>query len=236
MTIFNQETLSTGCKSLDGLLGGGIRRGEVTLVYGEPGTGKTSLAIQCEFLCVKKGLKSIFIDSDNTFSLDRLAQIAGNELGQISPLIFVFKPKNLREQSLLVKNLESYTLFKMVLIVIDTITNLYRVELDPVDNNLVLNMELNWQLAYLNELAKTYNLSILLTSQVSSVIDGNFKESKIEPVARRILKFWAQKIISLKATSDPIIKEATLEKGYNKIPDKVNGFYMLSDRGIVSTC
>ncbi|RJS79912.1 DNA repair and recombination protein RadB, partial [Candidatus Bathyarchaeota archaeon] len=39
--------ISTGCTSLDDLLGGGITSGSITLIYGEAETGKTSLAIQC---------------------------------------------------------------------------------------------------------------------------------------------------------------------------------------------
>ena len=41
------NTVSTGCSHIDGILGNGIPKGQLTLVYGESNTGKTTLAIQC---------------------------------------------------------------------------------------------------------------------------------------------------------------------------------------------
>ena len=228
------EFLSTGCESLDRLLGGGIRRGEIALVYGKPGTGKTSLTMQCAFLCAKKGFKIIFVDSDWTFSPDRLAQIAGNELQEISPLILVFKPRNFREQTHLIEELDNYNLRNITLIVIDTITALYRAELDTTEKIFALNMKLNWQLAYLKELAQSYNIGVFLTSQVHTIIQKNQSDERVEPVASRVLKFWAQKIINLEATENPRVKEARLETDSDRISDKVSCFYTLNSKGVVS--
>ena len=233
MTVRNPEFLSTGCESLDRMLGGGIQRGEVTLIYGEPGTGKTSLATQCALRCARDGLKTIFIDSDNTFSLNRLAQMAGNELDKVSPLIFIFKPQSFHEQSLLIESLESYNLRSIVLIIVDTITSLYSAELGSTEKVFALNMKLNRQLAYLKELARSYNTSVLLISQVRSMVQGKPDEKKIEPVATRVLKFWAQDIINLEATSEPTIKEATLETSLNH-GDNVTCFYSLDRSGLVN--
>ncbi len=234
LAVSKLEFLSTGCEPLDKILRGGIGRGEVTLIYGEPGTGKTSFAMQCAFLCAKKGFKTIFIDSDHLFSLDRLMQIAGNELDDVSSKILVFKPRSFQEQSLLVEDLDSYNLRNITLIVIDTVTSLYRLELDSAEKTFILNMKLSRQLAYLNELAKSYNTSIVLTSQVRTVFERGFKGDKIEPVANRVLKFWTQKIINLKDTSQLRVREATLEKGFNHIGDGASCFYMLGKDGIVN--
>ena len=38
--------LPSNCEGVDKLLAGGIEQGTVSLVYGEAGTGKTSLALQ----------------------------------------------------------------------------------------------------------------------------------------------------------------------------------------------
>jgi len=59
------QAISLGCNALDGLLRGGIERGEVTLIYGEAATGKTTVAIQAAVLAAAKGLKVLFIDCDN---------------------------------------------------------------------------------------------------------------------------------------------------------------------------
>jgi len=227
------DFLSTRCEALDQILGGGLSRGEVSLVYGEPGVGKTSLALQCAVTCAKKDYKTIFIDSDNTFSIPRFTQIAGSPLDTISPFVFIFKPHTFEEQSLLIENLENYNLHTIALIVVDTITTLYRISFDSVGDVVSLNMKLNWQLAYLNELAKSYHTSILLTSQVRSVIDSELSETKVEPVASRVLNFWAQKIIHFQSTSETVQKKAVLKKGFTG--NKNTCFFILSKAGLLST-
>ncbi|RZD32532.1 MAG: hypothetical protein CXT74_02710 [Methanobacteriota archaeon] len=71
--------LPTGCPSLDELLGGGVEAGALTLVYGEPGSGKTSLALQLSREVLASGGKSVlFIDTEG-LSAERLEQVCGGE-------------------------------------------------------------------------------------------------------------------------------------------------------------
>ncbi|MFH0749157.1 MAG: ATPase domain-containing protein [Candidatus Bathyarchaeota archaeon] len=228
------EFLSRGGNPLDKILDTGMKRGEVTLVYGESGTGKTSLAIQCAFLCAKIGLKTIFIDSDRTFSSSRLVQIADKELKNISPLIFVVKPSTFHEQTLLVASLENYNLQNIALIIVDSITNLYKSELDSTEKIFVSNMKLNWQLAYLTEIAKLYNISILLTSQVRSIFREGLQNEEIEPIANRVLSFWSQKIIKLEKIPNSTIKKAKIEKDKSDKESEMSCSYFIEKRGIVN--
>jgi len=69
--------ISTGCKCIDNKLDGGISSDSISLIYGEPETGKTTFAIQCAISCGLKNLKTFFVDCDNTFSTKRLSQLSG---------------------------------------------------------------------------------------------------------------------------------------------------------------
>ena len=62
------RAVPTGCMFLDRLLEGGLPVNNVTLVYGEAETGKSTLALQCAVGSVRMGYKTLFIDSDGTFS------------------------------------------------------------------------------------------------------------------------------------------------------------------------
>lgn len=53
-------TVSTGDPALDAILGGGIPTGSMTIVAGEPGTGKTILALQMLFGAARKGQKCLY--------------------------------------------------------------------------------------------------------------------------------------------------------------------------------
>ena len=52
---------SSGCSGLDDVLGGGLPVGHFYLIEGEPGTGKTTLALQ--FICegIKQGEKVLYV-------------------------------------------------------------------------------------------------------------------------------------------------------------------------------
>jgi len=201
----------TGCGSLDKLLGGGLSTSDVSLVYGEAETGKTCLAIQCAVNAARLGCKTIFIDTEGTFSPRRLSQIAHRDLDEVSPLITLVRPSTFQEQALVIDRLDNYLTSTVGLVVVDTITSLYRVELGgEKEATFDLNRELGRQLACLAEVSRTRKVAALVTSQVRSVFTGGFFE--MEPVATRVLRFWSDTVLHLKSTSQRNAVKAVLEK------------------------
>ncbi len=205
-----QRRVSTGCSSLDKLLGGGLPSDGVSLIYGEAETGKSSLATQCAVNCARADLKSIFIDSDGTFSSRRLSQIAHHDHEEISPRIILIKPSTFQEQVEALDHLENYITKKVGLLVVDTVTSLYRVELGDPKETFELNRELNQQIAYLSEIATSRKVATLITSQVRSIFLGD--RVGVEPVARRVLRFWSKVVLNLEHTGQRGIIETVLEK------------------------
>ncbi|MEM2994488.1 MAG: ATPase domain-containing protein [Candidatus Bathyarchaeia archaeon] len=205
------QKIPTGCMVLDKFLEGGIPFGSVSLIYGEAETGKTTLATQVAINCALRGYKTLFVDCDGTFSAVRLSQIASKKFEEISEQIILMKPADFREQTAIVDHLGDYVTRNFGLVVFDTITSLYRVKIAEVPaKTFELNRELNRQVALLAQLAKTRKIAVLVTSQVRSVL--NEKPLSMEPVATRVLKFWADAIIFMKPTENPKIIKAILEK------------------------
>lgn len=96
--------IPTGSGKIDAILEGGLSGGDVTLVYGDPKTGKTTFAIQCAVNCAKKALKVLFVDCDNSFSSRRLLQIASKDSDRVVEQIILMRPKDFgsrREQSII---------------------------------------------------------------------------------------------------------------------------------------
>jgi DNA repair protein RadB len=203
--------IPTGCKSIDRGLGGGISSGDISLVYGEAETGKTAIAMQCAINCAKLGFKTLFVDCDGTFSVERLSQIASKDFGRIADLIVLMSPHSFQDQALIVDRSADYVTEHFGLIVYDTITSLYRAEVaEAPDRAFELNRELNRQLASLAQIAKLHRMAVQVTSQVRSVFEQ--ESITVEPVASRVLKFWADTIISLKPTENAHVIGASLEK------------------------
>ncbi|HWS18586.1 MAG TPA: ATPase domain-containing protein, partial [Candidatus Elarobacter sp.] len=56
-----QSRISTGCGGLDNILNGGFPRGRIYLLEGDPGAGKTTLALQFTLEGVKQGERTLYI-------------------------------------------------------------------------------------------------------------------------------------------------------------------------------
>lgn len=68
------ERCSSGCEGLDDVLGGGLPAGHIYLVEGEPGTGKTTLALQFVTEGVKNNEKILYVTLSE--SADELMAVA----------------------------------------------------------------------------------------------------------------------------------------------------------------
>jgi RecA/RadA recombinase len=192
-------------------LTGGLQIESVALFYGEAETGKTTLAIQCAVNCARKGLKTLFVDCDGTFSARRLSQIASKDFNEIAEMVILMKPKNFREQTIVVEQLPEYIAKNFGLVIFDTVTSLYSVRVaESPEKTFELNRELNRHMALLAQTAKTQKVAVIATSQVRSVFNDTYVN--VEPVGTRVLKFWAETIIAMKPTESLSIIKATLEK------------------------
>jgi RecA/RadA recombinase len=225
-------TINTGCKCIDINIGGGISPESVTLIYGEPETGKTTLAIQCAVSCALQNYKTLFVDCDNTFSTERLSQLSADKFDQVAEQVILIKPKDFHEQMAVIDRIQDYTEKNFGLIVIDTFTSLYGAKVaESSGKAFSVNRELNRQLAILAQTAKIRKIPVIIVSQVRSVFDD--PNVSVAPVANRVLKFWADTIIAMKPTEYPQTIKAVLETRDNK--QEVTCYVQIGETGIKDT-
>ena len=169
------KKLPTGCENLDEALRGGIEPGIVTEIYGEGGSGKTSMCMQLSRNCVLGEFgKVAYIDTEG-FSIDRLNQICGSEFEKVSREIMFFEPLNLNEQEEHVEKI-----IRMVIdgdvnigaVFLDSATVFYRLTLGT-DSDLAGRRSLLEQVIKLMALARKKKLFVILTSQVYTDIENN---------------------------------------------------------------
>lgn len=68
------QHLATACPALDALLDGGLEADAITLVFGEGGSGKTNLALQCAREAVKAGKRVAYVDTEGVSGI-RMRQV-----------------------------------------------------------------------------------------------------------------------------------------------------------------
>ena len=224
------DKISTGSRCIDRHLQGGIAPETITMIYGQPETGKTTLAMQCAANNALHGLKTLFVDCDNSFAPERLHQITRENFSNVAEQIVLMKPSDFAEQTILVDNLTDYVSKGFGLVVIDTFNSLYRAKISDTTAKVSfsVNRELNRQMAVISQTAKIQHLPIIVTSQVRAVFDQ--LAVSVAPVASRVLQFWADTVIALKVTESPQLIKMVLKK--NRKPQEATCYLRIGQTGI----
>ena len=190
------------------MLGGGLPIKQLSLLYGEAATGKTILSMQCALDAARSASKVYYVDSDQSFSVNRKKQLpSGTGLAE---RIVLFQPDDFRQQIRVVESIESLLTKTPALVIVDSVTGLYRALDGRSQGFFARDRDLNRQLAHLHSLASRFPLWALLTGQVHSAPSG--REWLVEPVATRSLRHWSDLILRLRHTPRSAVIECILEK------------------------
>ncbi|MCQ5375208.1 MAG: DNA repair and recombination protein RadB, partial [Methanomassiliicoccales archaeon] len=219
------DRISFGCAALDSMLDGGIETGCLTLIYGEAGTGKTSLCLLLSCNIVKCGKKVAYIDTEG-ISLDRLRQIAGADFDLVVKNILFSEVHSFDEQEKMVDKA-----VKMAegnpdigLIVLDSATMYYRLtsrQEERSERRSIAN-----QTVKLLSVARKMNIPVLLTSQVYTDVE----KGTYEALGGHALHHNAKVIIRLEKLS-PGRRRAVLVK-HRHLPEGRTAEFTLTDQGI----
>ena len=168
--------VSTGSKSLDDLLGGGIETQAITEAYGAFGSGKSQigfqLSINVQLSSEEGGLNGncLFIDTEATFRPGRLKQIAeakGLDPEKALKKIFVARAYNSDHEIFLVeKSSEMIQEKKIKLLIIDSLTSHFRADYVGRGELAPRQQKLNRLLHNLQRLADSHNIAVFVTNQV----------------------------------------------------------------------
>jgi DNA repair protein RadB len=236
------EYLATGCSSLDALLDGGLERDAITLVFGEGGSGKTNLALQCARAAARRGLRTAYVDTEGVSSV-RLRQVFAADAhppkaADLDPPPHVPPPED--GQALLppaaadpTEELAARVLFftpytieeqerlvqnatrvpDLGLVVVDSINMHYRLHIDGGDEaEKEAARSLYKQLHHLTGFARQNNVPVLVTGQVYGGEDAT------QPFARRVMEHLVKALVRFEKRPDgtrraTVIKHRSIEEG-----------------------
>jgi len=156
--------LPTGSRCLDALLGGGVETGTITQIYGGSGTGKTSICLMLAFNTAKHFGKVAYLDTEG-LSGERVRQIFADR--ETLKNVFIYDIFDFKMQSSAIKELGKLCRKEEVrLVIVDSVTALYRSELEDEERQIKVKRELTAQLTYLLGLARKHDLAVVITNQM----------------------------------------------------------------------
>jgi DNA repair protein RadB len=233
--------LATGCAPLDGLIDGGLETDAITLVFGEGGSGKTNLALQCAREVAARGKRIAYVDTEGVSAVrlrqvfepaatpaaampdteggDVLVDLARGPQAEADPLrlqelearVLFFTPYNIEEQERLVQNATRVP--DLGLLVVDSINMHYRLHIDAGgDAESEAARSLYKQLHHLTGFARQHRVPVLVTGQVYGGEDAT------QPFARRVMEHLVKALVRFEKRPDgarkaTILKHRSIEEG-----------------------
>lgn len=188
------ERLASGDESMDSLLEGGLEKDTITTVYGPAGSGKTNVCMLFALGAISQGKKVVYLDSEGNFSVDRFKQITKEYREYLQSILFL-KPSNFQEQKRAILSLKKVDEKEIGLIIVDTISMLYRLEFGKDADMQELNRELGKQSSFLSEIARRKKIPVLVTNQVYADMNG---EGGVKMLGGELLKYSSKCLIELK--------------------------------------
>lgn len=217
------KRVASGVDCVDKLLEGGFEADAITTIYGPAGAGKTNLALLAVLAVAKKGKKVIFIDTEGGFSVSRLKQVLPEYKKVLDNVLFL-RPTSFGEQKQAIEKLKGLADNKVGLIVVDTMTMLYRLQRSFKEED--YNRELGMQMLTLNEIARKQGIPVVLTSQVYS----SFDNGKVKLVGGDILKYPSKCLLELEVLKGPR-RRVTLRK-HRSVPSGREALFEIVESGI----
>lgn len=218
--------ISNEDEKIDRLFENLLKEGEITLIYGDHGTGKTCICFLATLKYIKNKFKVIYITTEIPFTVERIVQLTEKDtmkyVRNLFENIIVITPKTFIEQNNLIKRIEYYISPAVKLLIFDSITEKYREITSKKEVTILANKILNEQMGLLKYIAINRRIAVLITGQLTEAI----KRGCQDVVASKVIRYWCDKIIKLERLDDIryLITEKCGEAEVNKkipIPFKI---------------
>ena len=177
-------------------------KGNLIHIFGEAGTGKTTMALQIAIAVCAQKKKVVIIDTEGKITGEKISALAGKEqLPQINESLILYNPSKFDDQHEIIEKLDFYLKNQKIgLIIIDTITNLYRQELIFKKSNKSDFEKLAYQIAFLRKLSRERNIPIIMFNQATMVRPSEkdpliLKRERVNPVAKAMMSYWCDREI-----------------------------------------
>ncbi len=173
------DRISTGIESLDEALGGGIVKGQVILLSGEPGIGKSTLLLQISSN-IARDRKVLYITGEES---SQQVYIRGERINALSENLLVFSETHLETiQSVIEEENPDF-------IVLDSVQTIYSQEIESAAGSVSQVREVSGRIT---EIAKTKDIPVIVVGQVTK--EGSIAGPKVlEHIVDTVVHFEGER-------------------------------------------
>ncbi|MCI7303241.1 MAG: DNA repair protein RadA [Clostridiales Family XIII bacterium] len=148
--------MDTGIGELNRVLGGGMVKGSLTLISGEPGIGKSTIIIQAAANISKKYGRVLYVSGEE--SEDQIKMRADRVCKELTDNLFILAETNMENISAIAEEL------KPEFVIIDSIQTMYSSDLDSAPGSVSQVRACGNELM---RVGKTYNIPIFIVAHVT---------------------------------------------------------------------
>ncbi|MDY6037523.1 MAG: DNA repair protein RadA [Eubacterium sp.] len=175
------KRMDTGIGELNRVLGGGIVKGSLTLISGEPGIGKSTIIIQAANYIAKTNGRVLYVSGEE--SEEQIKMRADRVCGDIDNNLFILAETNMENIMTVCESL------KPEFVIIDSIQTMYTVELDSAPGS-VSQVRTCGNL--LMKIGKSWNIPVFIVAHVTK--NGELAGPKIvEHLVDCVLHFTGER-------------------------------------------
>lgn len=216
--------IQTGIQKLDDLLGGGIRHGIITDIFGASATGKTQLALQICTAALKNNIEILFQDTTGGFRPERMLTLikAKNMDQELLDHVKVGRITNISEQISYLDKI--FEIKNLGLVVIDGVTDLFSFEYSKESNLLEKHVTFMEYMHKLSFIAMQKKIPIIVTNIVRKSEDV-----ERENLDRSISMYTHQKIYLTK------INHKYVAQIFPSFGHKKEIHYMITQTGLIDS-
>lgn len=149
------ERINTGIEELDRVLGGGIVRGSLVLVGGDPGIGKSTLLLQVCKMLTNKGRNVLYISGEESLKQIKMRAV---RMGQFGEELLILCETNLDLIAETIKKI------KPEVVIIDSIQTMYSENVSAAPGSV---SQVRESTSILMQLAKGFGISIFIVGHVT---------------------------------------------------------------------
>jgi DNA repair protein RadA len=230
--------LTTGSKSLDNILGGGVESQAILELVGEYGVGKTQI---CLNLCVTAQLPpesgglgggALYIDAEGTFRPERVVEISRShdlDPDDILKNIIVARAFNSDHQILIGEKADELVKDEnLKLVIVDSVISNFRAEYIGRGSLAERQQKLNRHLHRLLRIAEIHNIPVVVTNQVVASPNVFFGPSN-KPAGGHIIAHLSTNRVFIRKSKKSLRIARVIDSSY--LPE-AECVFAISDKGI----